>query len=197
MKNKKTNRLELILENLFNPINNKDYGLYWLVSNKKAKPLANASELLSYIRKESKEGSFINRYANLNEDLVLENNIYLDFDLTNNSYLKAERSLTEATLEKLATVELDVNENVKANVKANNEFLKQIQQKYKKNYSVNNGFKKGFNSFIDSLTTAEEGALKKLVAAKEKEDKSKENNNASDIINNNIFLIPKFSSSFN
>ena len=170
MKNKKTNSLELILENLFNPIDNKDYGLYWLVANKKAKPLANASELLSYIRKEKPEGSFINRYANLTEDLVLENNIYLDFDLTNNSYLKAERSLTEKVLEELASTELDISGKVKANVKANNEFLKQIQQKYKKNYSVNNGFKKGFNSFIDSLTTAEAGALKKLVSSKEKEE---------------------------
>lgn len=170
MKNRKTSRLELFLENLFNPIDNKDYGLYWLVSNKKAKPLANASELLRYIRKEAPEGSFINRYANLNEDLVLENNIYLDIDLTSNSYLKAERSLTEATLEELATVELDVNENVKANVKANNEFLKQIQQKYKKNYSIDNGFIKGFNSFIDSLTTAEEGALTTIVKRKEKEE---------------------------
>ena len=170
MKNRKTSRLELFLENLFNPIDNKDYGLYWLVSNKKAKPLANASELLRYIGKEAPEGSFINRYANLNEDLILENNIYLDFDLTTNSYLKAERSLTEATLEELASTSLDNNEDVKINVKANNEFLKQIQQKYKKNYSVNNGFIKGFNSFIDSLTTAEEGALKKLVSSKEKEE---------------------------
>lgn len=170
MKNKKTNRLELVLENLFNPINNKDYGLYWLVANEKAKPLANASELLSYVRKESKEGSFINRYANLTSDLVLENNIYLDFDLTNNSYLKAERSLTEKVLEELASTELDITENVKPNVKANNEFLKQIQQKYNKNYTVENGFSKGFNSFIDSLTTAEEGALKKLVSSKEKEE---------------------------
>ena len=110
MKNKKTNRLELVLENLFNPINNKDYGLYWLVANEKAKPLANASELLSYVRKESKEGSFINRYANLTSDLVLENNIYLDFDLTNNSYLKAERSLTEKVLEELASTELTITE---------------------------------------------------------------------------------------
>ena len=170
MMNKKTNRLELILENLFNPINNKDYGLYWLVANKKAKPLANASELLSYIRKEAPEGSFINRYANLTEDLVLENNIYLDFDLTNNSYLKAERSLTEKVLEELASTELDISGKVKANVKANNEFLKQIQQKYKKNYSVENGFTKGFNSFIDSLTSAEEGALTKIVKGKEKEE---------------------------
>ncbi len=170
MKNKKTNSLELILENLFNPIDNKDYGLYWLVANKKAKPLANASELLSYIRKEVPEGSFINRYANLTEDLVLENNIYLDFDLTNNSYLKAERSLTEKVLEELAGTELTITEKTKASVKANNEFLKQIQQKYKKNYSVNNGFIKGFNNFIDSLTTAETGALKKLVSSKEKEE---------------------------
>ena len=170
MKNRKRNRLEFILENLFNPIDNKDYGLYWNVSHNNKKPLANASELLSYIRKESPEGSFINRYANLNEDLVLENNIYLDFDLTNNSYLKAERSLTEATLEELASTEITITEKTKPNVKANNEFLKQIQQKYKKNFSVNNGFRKGFNNFIDSLTTAEAGALKKLVAAKEKEE---------------------------
>lgn len=170
MKNKKTNSLELILENLFNPIDNKDYGLYWLVANKKAKPLANASELLSYIRKEVPEGSFINRYANLTEDLVLENNIYLDFDLTNNSYLKAERSLTEKVLEELAGTELTITEKTKSSVKANNEFLKQIQQKYKKNYSVNNGFIKGFNNFIDSLTTAEEGALTKLVKSKEKKE---------------------------
>ena len=173
MKHRKTNRLELILGNLFNPINNKDYGLYWNVSYSKKKPLANASELLSYIRKESKEGSFINRYANLNEDLVLENNIYLDFDLTNNSYLKAERRLTEATLEELASTELTITEETNPSVKANNEFLKQIQQKYKKNFSVENGFIKGFNNFIDSLTTAETGALKNLVAAKEKEEVEK------------------------
>ena len=170
MKNRKTNRLELTLENLFHPINNKDYGKYWNVSYSNKKPLANASELLAYIRKEKPEGSFINRYANLTEDLILENNIYLDFDLTNNSYLKAERSLTEKVLEELASTELDISGKVKANVKANNEFLKQIQQKYKKNYSVENGFTKGFNSFIDSLTTAETGALKKLVSSKEKEE---------------------------
>jgi len=170
MKNKKTNRLELILENLFNPINNKDYGKYWNVGHSNKKPLANASELLSYIRKEEPEGSFINRYANLTSDLILENNIYLDFDLTNNSYLKAERSLTEATLEDLAGTELTITEKTKPSVKANNEFLKQIQQKYRKNFSVENGFTKGFNNFIDSLTTAETGALKKLVAAKEKEE---------------------------
>ena len=116
MKNRKRNRLEFILENLFNPIDNKDYGLYWNVSYNNKKPLANASELLSYIRKESPEGSFINRYANLNEDLVLENNIYLDFDLTNNSYLKAERSLTEATLEELASTEITITEKTKPNV---------------------------------------------------------------------------------
>ena len=132
MKNRKTNRLELILGNLFNPINNKDYGLYWNVSYSKKKPLANASEPLSYTRKEEPEGSFINRYANLNEDLVLENNIYLDFDLTNNSYLKAERRLTETTLEELASKRLTITEKTKPSDKANNEFLKQIQQKYKK-----------------------------------------------------------------
>lgn len=161
------------MDNLFEPINNKDYGLYWNVSNNKTEPLANASELLSYIRKETPEGSFINRYANLTEDLVLENNIYLDFDLTNNSYLKAEKSLTEKVLEELATSELNVKPDVKANVKANNEFLKQIQQKYNKNYTVENGFTKGFNSFIDSLTLAEEGSLKRLVSSKEKEELSK------------------------
>ena len=95
------------------------------------------------------------------------------FDLTNNSYLKAEKSLTEKVLEELATSELNVKPDVKANVKANNEFLKQIQQKYNKNYTVENGFTKGFNSFIDSLTLAEEGSLKRLVSSKEKEELSK------------------------
>ena len=169
--NKRKEKLVRILENLFNPIENKDYGLYWLVSHEKTEPLANAEELLTYIRKESKEGSFINRYGNLTSDsTVIENNIYLDFDLTNNSYLKAERRLTETTLEELASKRLTITEKTKPSDKANNEFLKQIQQKYKENFSVENGFSKGFNSFIDSLTTAEEGALTTLVKGKEKEE---------------------------
>ena len=56
MKNKKTDRLKLTLENLFNPINNKDYGLYWYVSNNKKEPLANAEELLKYVRRSSTNG---------------------------------------------------------------------------------------------------------------------------------------------
>lgn len=158
-----------LLENLFNPIDNKDYGLYWNVSNNKIKPLANAKELLKYIRRESKEGSFINRYANLEEDLVLENNIYLDFDLTNKDYLKAEKYLTEKTLKSLSSEEIDV-ESSNYHEKNNNIVLKQIQSKYKEDYTVENGFIKGFNNFIDSLTLAEEGALKNLVANYEKEE---------------------------
>lgn len=51
--NKLTKKLRELLDNLFEPINNKDYGLYWNVSNNKTESLANASELLSYIRKET------------------------------------------------------------------------------------------------------------------------------------------------
>ena len=169
--NNRRNSLFELFKNLFNPIKNKDYGLYWLVSHNKAKPLANAEDLLAYIEKEVPEGSFINRYGNLTSDsTVIENNIYLDIDLTNNSYLKAESRLTEITLEELASTELEEVEDVKAYAKANTDFLKQIQQKYNKAYTVENGFSKGFNSFIDSLTTAEEGALTGLVKDKEKEE---------------------------
>ena len=99
-----------VLDNLFKPINNKDYGLYWNVSKNKTKPLANAEELLKYIKKESKEGTFINRYANLTEDSVLENSIYLDFDLTNKDYLKAEQGLTENVLRRLSETEIAIPE---------------------------------------------------------------------------------------
>ena len=168
----KTNKQQLkkIFKNLFDPINNKDYGLYWNVSNGKTKPLVNANELLKYVKKESKEGSFINRYANLTEELVLEGSIYLDFDLTNEDYLKAEKGLTENVLETLPVTEIDINNSSNYHEKNNNIHLKQIQQKYKNNYSVENGFTKGFNSFIDSLTAGEKGPLKKLVSEKEKEE---------------------------
>jgi len=168
--NNERKKLVGVLENLFNPINNKDYGLYWNVSNNKTKPLANAEELLKYVEKEVPEGSFINRYANLTSDLILENNIYLDFDLTNNDYLKAERSITETILEELSEATIDVDEAENYTVKNNNVILKQIQQKYKKGFTVENGFRNGFNSFIDKLTLAEEGALTRLVRSKEKED---------------------------
>ena len=161
--NTKETELIKVYDNLFNPINNKDYGLYWNVSNNKTKPLANAESLLKYVRKEKPEGSFINRYANLESDLILENNIYIDIDLTNTEYLKAEKRLTETVLEELAKTNVDITEANNYYEKNNNAILKQIQQKYNKNYTIENGFSKGFNNFIDSLTLAEEGSLTNLV----------------------------------
>lgn len=169
MKNKKTDRLKLTLENLFNPINNKDYGLYWYVSNNKKEPLANATELLQYVRKSSTNGKFINRYANLESDLILENNIYLDFDLTNNSYLKAEKGNTEKVLENLGSIIEDISEE-KVTDKTKKDFLIKVKKKYEKAYTVENGFIKGFNSFIDSLTNEETGFLVRYVKAVEKEE---------------------------
>lgn len=169
MKNKKTNGLELLLENLFNPINNKDYGLYWVVANKKSKPLANSSELLKYIRKEAPEGSFINRYANLTEELVLENNIYLDFDLTNKEYLKQEEGNTERVLANLTNIIEDIPEE-KVTDKTKKDFLIKVKAKYEGDYTVENGHSKGFNNFIDSLTTEEVGFLVRYVKAVEKEE---------------------------
>ena len=95
-----------IFENLFKPINNKDFGLYWLVSNEKAAPLDNAEALLKYINNKEyeKEGYFIERYANLTNDLILENNIYLDFDLNKKTYLKNEKGLTEEVLTAVISV---------------------------------------------------------------------------------------------
>ena len=155
---KQEEKLLKVYEQLFNPINNKDFGLYWLVSNNKEKPLANSSELLKYVEKEVPEGSFINRYANLESDLVLENSIYLDFDLTKKEYLKQEETNTLKVLEELAS---NVPEK---------DSLKEVEQKYNKAYSVENGFIKGFNSFIDSLGVTEAKDLAKLVEGKEKEE---------------------------
>lgn len=166
----KEKKLLNIYDNLFHPINKKDYGLYWNVSNNKTKPLANAEALLKYVRKESKEGSYININANLDNDLILENTIYLDFDLTNNSYLKAEKSLTETVLEELVKEEVDVDKAINISKKNGNVILKQIQDKYNKSYSIDNGFIKGYNNFIDSLTQSEEGVLKDLVDSKQKEE---------------------------
>lgn len=166
----KEKKLLNIYDNLFNPINKKDYGLYWKVSNNKTKPLANAEALLKYVRKESKEGSYININANLDEGLILEGCIFIDFDLTNNNYLKAERSLTETVLEELVKEEVDVDKPTNISKKNNNVILKQIQDKYNKSYSIDNGFIKGYNNFIDSLTQSEEGALKDLVDNKQTEE---------------------------
>ena len=170
---KQKEKLLKIYTNLFNPINKKDYGLYWLVSNNKSKPLEDAAALLDYIEKEVPEGSFINRYANLEEDLVLENNIFIDYDLTAKSYLKEEKGLTETTLEELKETAITISDNEDYNSKNNKGHLKQIQKKYKKDFNIDNGFKKGFNYFIDGLTEAEAKALKKLVSIKEKEEVKK------------------------
>lgn len=161
--------LKTIFENLFDPISNKDYGKYWFVSNNKRKPLKNAEELLEYVKQESKEGCFINRYSNLQEDLILENNIYLDFDLTNISYLKQEKGLTTNVLKELASKDVDsaVENPVEKN---NNQIIQQIQQKYNNEYSEDNNFINGLNSFIDNLTTAEIGVLTRYVKAKESEE---------------------------
>ena len=161
--------LETIFENLFDPISNKDYGKYWFVSNNKREPLKNAEELLEYVKQESKEGCFINRYANLDEDLIIENNIYLDFDLTNIDYLKQEKGLTTNVLTELASKDVDsvVENPVEKN---NNQIIQQIQQKYNNDYSEDNNFINGFNSFIDNLTTAEIGVLTRYVKAKESEE---------------------------
>lgn len=159
-----------LLDNLFKPINNKDYGLYWNVSTNKSKALANAEDLLKYIEKEPKKGAFINRYANLTEDLVLENSIYLDFDLTNNDYLKSEKGTTETVLEALVGTEITINEEDKPTVENDKNILKQIKKKYTENLNEDNNLIKGVGSFIDVLTKSETGTLKRLVSKKEKEE---------------------------
>ena len=137
MKLKQKEKLINILNNLFNPINNKDYGLYWLVSNNKSKPLEDAEALLEYVEEEVPEGTFINRYANLESDLILEGSIFIDFDLPSKSYLKEEKGLTETTLEELIETEITIADAEDYNSKNNKSHLKQIQKKYKKAYSSN------------------------------------------------------------
>ena len=170
---KQKEKLLKIFNNLFNPINKKDYGLYWLVSHNKSKPLADAEALLKYVEKEVPEGSFINRYADLENELILEGSIYLDFDLTAYSYLKEEKGLTEKTLEELIETTITITDAEDYNSKNNKTHLKAVQKKYKKDFTVENGFKKGFNYFIDRLTEAEAKALKKLVSIKENEEVKK------------------------
>ena len=166
----KEKKLLNIYDNLFNPINKKDYGLYWNVSKKKTKPLANAEALLKYVRKESKEGSFINRYANLESDLILEGCIFIDFDLIAKLYLKVEKSLTLKALEDLVEESITIDENESYSSKNTKTNLISVQKKYRKDFSTDNDFTKGFNSFIDSLTEAESKALKKMVNSYEKEE---------------------------
>lgn len=159
----KKNKLINIYNNLFYPINNKDYG-YWKVSNNKSKPLANAEELLKYVQKKEYNGTFINRYANLENDLILENNIFLDFDLKDKTYLKKEKALTDDILKGLVKKSITINEKENNHHKNSKINLKQVQRKFKKDFTIENGYTKGFNSFIDGLTEAEAKALKKEVS---------------------------------
>lgn len=153
-----------IFENLFKPINNKDFGLYWLVSNKKAAPLDNAEALLKYINNKEyeKEGYFIERYANLTNDLILENNIYLDFDLNKKTYLKNEKGLTEEVLTDIKTGYPEEDED--------KEGFKRLQNKINTNFSYDSGYTAGYKAFIDSLDVIEEKIVLDRVKDKEKEE---------------------------
>ena len=88
-----------IYDTLFNPINNKDYGLKRLVTNYDKKPLENASEIYEYVKKEDPEGTYIQLYSNLENELILESSITFDYDLTDNDYIKLEREFTTEVLE--------------------------------------------------------------------------------------------------
>ena len=153
-----------IFENLFKPINNKDFGLYWLVSNKKAAPLDNAEALLKYINNKEyeKEGYFIERYANLTNDLILENNIYLDFDLNKKTYLKNEKGLTEEVLTDIKTGYPEEEED--------KEGFERLQNKINTNFSYDSGYTAGYKAFIDSLDVIEEKIVLDRVKDKEKEE---------------------------
>ena len=154
-------KLLKIYDNLFDPINEKDYGRYWLVSNGKSEPLADSSALLKYVEKRVPEGSFINRYANLENDLILENCIYIDVDLSDKYYLMQEESNTLKTLEELSDKSIDDIDDTD---------LKNVKKKYEEAYDIDNGFNQGYYTFINSLFKMEAKKLKKEVSKKESEE---------------------------
>lgn len=172
-----------LYENLYTPFEKKEIGRYWLVSNNKRPPVKTAEELLEYIQEENHKitkatkknktatGSFISNNGNLTtKDLLIEGNIFLDFDLTPSDYLKAEDSLTETVLEEIAKTDYTITENTKTSEKAKLQLLEQIQLKYNKYYDIDNGFIKGYNNFIDSLATEEAAVLKGMVKDLEAEE---------------------------
>lgn len=141
-----------IYDNLFSPIQKRRVG-HW------KKPLANAKELVHFAR--SNDGDLfktVEVYSNINEESNLDV-IFLDFDLTNKQYLKAEKHWTEEAIKELAKEE---------DVEHNKELQKAID-KYVK-FSGNNDKMLPISSFIDKLTDKEASALRTEVKKKEAEE---------------------------
>lgn len=167
-----------ILEMLFSPINNKDFGKFWYVSTKRKNPLKDVYELQRYIKNKNdvKHGKFINRYANLENDLILENNIYMDFDLTKKDYLLKEEANTRRVLDNLETNIKDIDNIIskldtskqkdkvkKAQEQVKKEYLVRIYNKKKDQYDEDSDFSKGYFGFIESLTKEEQRMISKYV----------------------------------